>query len=259
MLYGLKILSKFANKKYRDEYGAFLVEGEKSVEEALEANAEVLQLVVTEHFLQRHPEFAKLSKVRNFFDRNWVLRLSESDFRQLSDTVTPAGVMAVVKKPEVHLEMLKGGKILAILEDIRDPGNLGTMIRTADWFGVDGLILVGGADPYQSKVVRSSMGSLFHVPLFLSQDITEEIKELKAIGFTLISTRPELSAGAKFTTISAEKSCFIFGNESRGTSADLDELADQTYSIPKIGHAESLNVAVSFGIAMYSIAKETAR
>lgn len=144
---------------------------------------------------------------------------------------------------------------MVLLEDVRDPGNVGTMIRTADWFGVDGVIFVGGADPYQPKVVRSSMGSIFHVPIFISENIEAEISKLKEFGFELVVTRPEVADAQLPPALSKQKLCIAFGSEAHGTSVKLDNLADRALSIKKFGQAESLNVAVSFGIVLNDLRK----
>lgn len=254
---GHKALAKLDRKKFREECGVFLVEGKKGVMDALEAGAEVEELVMTDRFVHEQREFCQHTKVRSFFDTHKVLSLSDGSFVQLADTTTPQGVLAVVKMPQLALSSLLSGKTLAILDDVRDPGNVGTIIRTADWFGIDGLIFAGGADPYQPKVVRASMGSLFHMPLYVSEDILEDLKELKSSGFKLVVTRPELADLPSTALPDSEKLCVIFGNESHGTSDEVDALADQAFGLPRFGKAESLNVAVSFGLVMYELKKTT--
>src|SRR5688572_20771158 len=148
-MYGLKLLQKLDQKKYRDELGCFLVEGKKGVLDAVEAGAEVIQLVATDSFVRSQVEFCQQPQIKPFFKDRKVIEVGESGFAQMADTATPQGIAAVVKKPTTELSDLLKGKTLALFDDIRDPGNMGTMIRTADWFGVDGIIFYGGADPYQ--------------------------------------------------------------------------------------------------------------
>lgn len=255
-MFGPKVLQKLQQKKYRQEYGYFLVEGKKGVLDAVHSSAEVVQLVATDQFVWEQQEFCQLPVVQAFFQSGAVLELPVSEFARFADTTTPPGIAAVVKIPQVLLSSLYSGQLIAVLEDIRDPGNLGTMIRTADWFGVDGLLLVAGADPYQPKVVRSSMGSIFHLPLIESQDIVSELATLKQQGFQILVTRPELQAEKIPSKKLLEKKCVIFGNEAEGTSAQLDALADESLTIPRFGQAESLNVAMSFGIVMYSLTEK---
>jgi len=241
---GLKILSKLSQKKYRSEYGCFIVEGKKGVLDAINSKQEIIQLIMTKKFSRDEEDFGgNLEKVI----------VDDRDFARIAETITPSGIAALVKMPKFNLSKVQNEKIIVVLEDIRDPGNLGTMIRTADWFGVDGILLIGGADPYQSKVVRSSMGSIFHLPLITSQDPQKDLLQLKKNGFQIVVTRPELANKKESETRLSQKIAIVFGNESNGTSSEIDNLADSSLSIPKYGKAESLNVAVSFGILINSI------
>jgi len=252
MLYGLKALSKLQQKKFRQEYGIFLVEGKKGVEEAVAAGAEVIGLVASEQFVRQTPEFVHHATIKPFFAKNDVLTLNDTEFSRLADTTTPQGIMAVIQRQPTKLADLTKAKTLVVFEDIRDPGNVGTMIRTADWFGVDGILFIGGADPYQPKVVRASMGSFFHLPMYEVEDIEDDVDLLKDAGFTIIVTRPEKTEQL-LPLDPKQKICVVFGNESHGTSAQIDQLADRSFTIPKFGNAESLNVAVSFGVALYAL------
>ncbi len=238
-MFGLKIISKLNQKKYRSEYGCFIVEGKKGVLDAIASGKEIIELVMTRQFASFEEDFGENQE---------KLIVDDRDFARLAETVTPSGIAAVVRMPSYSLADLEKGKFIAVLEDIRDPGNLGTMIRTADWFGLDGILLLGGADPYQSKVVRSSMGSIFHIPVVSSQNPVEDLSSLKKSGFEVVVTRPELAGAKQEKSKLGDKIALVFGNESQGTSREIDELADRSLSIPKYGQAESLNVAVSFGI-----------
>lgn len=252
-MYGHKILAKLDQKKYRDEMGVFVVEGKKGVADAIASQAKIVQLVVTDRFIHQNRDFCQQPAVQKFFQSRNVLTLNDGAFAQLSETTTPQGILAVVKKPETTLASLLKKQTIAILDDIRDPGNVGTMIRTADWFGVDGLLCIGGADPYQPKVVRATMGSIFNLEIYSSDDLDQELTELKAARFTLVVTRPELADASSDPLPKTDKIAIAFGNESRGTSPQLDEAADQSFSLPKFGKAESLNVAMSFGIVLYEL------
>lgn len=254
-MYGLKVLNKLNQKKYRQEFNCFIVEGKKGVFDAVNSGAKVVQLVASDSFIRQQKDYCNLPEIKTFFDRQNVLIISDSDFSRLVETVTPQGVAAVVEIKAIGLDLLKDGRLLVLLEDIRDPGNLGTMIRTADWFGVDGVILAGGADPYQPKVVRSSMGSIFHTPVFISQNIESEISFLKNNDFQVVVTRPETEDLEPLLPLSEQKQCIVFGSEAHGTSAKLDAMADRALSIKRFGQAESLNVAVSFGIVINEVKK----
>lgn len=245
----LKTLQKLSQKKYRQESGLFVVEGKRGVLDALQAEADIRAVVMSESF-QRSLD-SVLAQELGGKRAQLVQVIDDGSFAKLSDTTTPQGILAVCTIPEYSLSDFYGYKKVAVLEDIRDPGNLGTMIRTADWFGLDGILLLKGADPYQPKVVRSSMGSLFHVPI-LSLPNIESIAEFQKRGFSLIVTRPESNT----TTVSPNIQpplLVAFGSEAHGTSDQLDTLADASISIPKHGAAESLNVAVSFGIIWHEL------
>ena len=123
LMFGLKILSKLNQKKYRHEYGCFIVEGKKGVNDAIASGKEIIQLVMTR-------QFANLEK--DFSSNQEILIVDEKDFAKLAETVTPSGIAAIVKMPNDTLATIKKTKLIAVLEDIRDPGNLGTIIRTAD-------------------------------------------------------------------------------------------------------------------------------
>lgn len=250
---GMRVLPKLLQKKYREEYQSFLVEGKRGVIDALQAQAQVTQLIMTRQFTQQHRDYCQQSEVQEYMQRDKVLYVSETDFARLSETTTPQGIAAVIHFPHVSLDNFSESTLIAVLEDVRDPGNLGTMIRTADWFGVDGIVLLGGADPYQPKVVRSSMGSLFHTLIYTSHDYVADIATLKNQGFCVIVTRPELAGTTVAVDAKQQKVCVVFGNEAHGTSSEVDQLADSAMSIPKYGDAESLNVAVSFGIVLYEL------
>lgn len=286
---GYKSIAKLDKKKYRQLYKSFLVEGKKTVLEAVQSDQNVIQLLVTANFKKTHPEYMQLSAIKAFEKKQSLVELSEKAFFELTETVTPQGIAAVVSLPEYSLGELLKSPFLALLDDVRDPGNLGTIIRTADWFGLGGILAIGGADPFQPKVVRASMGSIFRVPILAVDSIGEIIDKLHKAQFSLVVSRPEISdellekqLGIRGQTIESfheslhqkgrniqektqfnslyeireqisktsanTKLCVAFGNEARGTSLQVDRAADYTVSIPQFGNAESLNVAVSFGI-----------
>jgi TrmH family RNA methyltransferase len=246
--FSIKEISKLDSKSVRDQEGVFLVEGKKVLAEVYLAGLPVIQVLTTEKFLREQHEFLQLYKI----NRHDVTIISDQNALRITGTKTPQGVFAVVKKPETQLFDLLKYNFLVVLENIRDPGNLGTILRTADWFGVKGVIVSeDGADPYNDKVVRSAMGSLFHLDVYSSYSLVDDLQELKDAGFKLIATRPEAPTTLQAADLS--KFALVMGNESLGTSAEVDGLADVTYSIPKYGNAESLNVAVSFGIVTQKI------
>lgn len=235
---------KLHKKKGRNDHGLFLVEGKKIVEEVLKSGWQIQQLFLTEKFQTLQSAFIETHHLTSVP----TVTASDSNIARLSSTETPSGIVAVVRLPKQP--EIKGSKIVAF-ENIKDPTNLGTMIRTADWFGCD-LILTSstGVDPFNDKVIRASMGSLFHVPVVSVLNLIEILKQLKQQGVILITSRPEATSTL---TYSPNRYCLIVGNESNGTSPEVDTLATQTLSVPGSGNAESLNVSVSFGIMLYQL------
>lgn len=249
--YSAKEITQLQKKSVRDEEGVFLIEGKKILAEAVAAGYDVFQVLATQKFMREQRDFLQsIPQLRNM----QITEIAEHTAERISTTKTPAGIFAILPKPEYSFDDIKQKQRIVILENVRDPGNLGTMIRTADWFGVEAVIVSdNGVDPFNDKVIRAAMGSLFHIPLYISLSLVDDIEELKKDGFTMVVTRPEGSSTS--LPQKNQKVGFIFGNESLGTSPEIDRLADSSYAIPKLGKAESLNVAVSFGIVLYELTK----
>jgi TrmH family RNA methyltransferase len=249
-LISLKEATKLKKKSYRTELGAFLIEGKKIFLEAVASHLEVRQIWLTGSFQSQQREFLDQIQLRQY---NFDL-ISDHHAQLLADTTTTPGFFALIGKPEHDLNLLGQQKMVVVLENIRDPGNVGTMIRTADWFGAGGVICVAGADPWGEKVIRSSMGSVFHLPIWSFDQIGMTLQTLKHANFTIMVTRPE--AKSAVSTDPVQKLAVVMGNESTGTSVTADQTADITYSIPQFGQAESLNVGVSLGITLFDLSKQ---
>jgi len=252
--YSIHDLVKLEKRRFREEEGVFLIEGKKILAEAQTANLELVQVLVTEKFLQQQTDFVREQHLQQYP----LMHVSESNLARLAGTVTPQGIMAVVKKPATTLAQLVNTDFVVVCDNIRDPGNLGTIMRTADWFGVKGMLISrDGVDPYHDKVVRATMGSLFHLQIVVSENLVADCEKLKEAGFLIVVSRPEANSTLPAATNKQNKICLVLGNESVGTSVGIDEIASATMTIPRYGEAESLNVAVSFGIMMSELRKET--
>ncbi len=248
--YSVKEISKLEKRSFRDQEGVFVVEGKKILSEALRAGAQLVQVLATEKFAGSNREF--LQELR--LPQGSLTIISEYNASRLAATETPSGLLAIVQKMTVNLEDALNHDRIAIFENVRDPGNLGTMLRTADWFGVKSVIISHeGVDMYNDKVLRATMGSLFHVSIYVSQNLVSDVQKIKTAGFSIMVTRPE--AKTTLPSPAPKKLAMIIGNESLGTSSEIDTLADFTYAIPKFGQAESLNVAISFGIILYELTR----
>ncbi|OGX80199.1 RNA methyltransferase [Exiguobacterium sp. SH31] len=235
----IKRLKRLMTKKGRQESGQFLVEGEHLVDEAIRAGR-LVQLIMGESYRPK-------SSWR--LDEMPVLELSDHVADLLSETEKTQGVFAVVKMTPVERKM----KHVLVLDRIQDPGNLGTMIRTADAAGFDTVFLgKGTVDPFNAKVVRATQGSLFHVNI-QSVDLLETLPELKSLGFHVYGTA--LSKAKSYDQVAFnDQVALVIGNEAQGVHDDVLALCDTRVHIPVIGEAESLNAAVAAGILMYRIA-----
>ncbi len=253
-----KLLSikKLKQKKYRDEEGKFLVEGEHVTEEALLSNWQVDALLVTESFLKKDLSNRFILSARQ--RKSELYLITEQELDKITDAVTAQGVAAIISKKEYQLDNVlpkRKDSIVVVLDQVNDPGNLGTIVRTCDWFGVDALMVSkNSVELFSPKVIRSTMGSLFHFPIVTDVDLTELIRLLKKNGYTIFMALVDAPKYLKEVTF-PNKSALVFGNESHGISSEFMNYADNKVSIKKYGKAESLNVAMACGIFLSHIRK----
>ncbi|MEK4304994.1 TrmH family RNA methyltransferase [Oceanobacillus sp. FSL K6-0251] len=232
----IKGLKKLHQRKYRKQMNAFLVEGEHLIEEALTSDWEVKELIVSEEVAV--PDMAKHLP---------VTEVTKQVFKELSFTASPQGMMAVV---EIKKEEAVNGEVVVLLDAVQDPGNAGTIIRTADAAGADGIILGSGCvDLYNDKVIRATQGSIFHLPI-IHADLEEKLLRLKEADYRVWATALEKAENYKDLPI-PQKIALIFGNEGAGVKESLLEKADERVTIPILGKAESLNVSIAAGVLLY--------
>jgi TrmH family RNA methyltransferase len=175
----------------------------------------------------------------------------------MSDTVTPQGLLAVCRQFPVSLDTLLAGspRLIAILEEVRDPGNAGTIIRAADAAGADGVILTGGSvDAYNPKVVRSTTGSIFHVPLAQGTTLDAALTRVKAAGIQVLAADIKGDDLPDVRAMLSQPTAWLFGNEARGLSDESLALADRAVKVPIYGHAESMNLATAASVCLYESA-----
>ncbi len=278
----VKEVANLKQKKYRTESGIFFAEGLRAVQEAVQY-ADVTELFYTEAEAGRLDEVLKAAgnvpadtkeKSENKKNANHnnagttkkrneaangirMYQVDEKVMAKLSDTKAPQGVLAVIRTPELNLRQLRPGTAsdnnapVIILDRVQDPGNLGTIIRTADAVGALGLILLEGCvDAYSPKVVRASMGSLFHLPVV--QDVTAEeaLTWCYRNGYEPAATALKNAQNVYKADIS-KKMAFLFGNEANGVAEELQAAAETRLFIPMAGLAESMNVAMAAGIILF--------
>jgi len=245
MVKKLKLLS---SKKGRKRFGEFIVEGAKFVA-CIPKSREITGVFVSESFYNSH-------EYDEFSEKDAVV-LKDNIFSLVCDTITPQGILAVVKTKEISLDELfcDENAFIVIACNLQDPGNLGTLIRTADAAGASGVIVsMDSADIYSPKVVRSTAGSLFNIPVVLS-DIESEIGLLKQHKINIIAT--DLSAEiSPYEADLRAPLAILIGNEANGLSKELLGQADLRVKLPMIGKAESLNASVASGVLMYEVLRQ---
>lgn len=236
-------IRQLAHKKYRQEYGEFIAEGARSICTLLESGFEVVSVVYARSYAAKGRLLGHANE----------LCVPDALFDKLCDTGSPQGVLAVVRQR--FADFSPTGTLYVYCDHIADPGNLGTIARTADAFGFDGILLSPGcADVYAPKTVRATMGSIAYVPLF--QSGIEQLAALRSAGFGV--TASALSAGAQslYEMEFRGKHVLVVGSEANGASEEVLRLCDSMVTIPMYGGAESLNAAVAAAVLMYEMKKQ---
>lgn len=234
----IKMLMEKARARRKEQL--FVVEGIKMVEEI--PSGRLQEIVVSESFHNNNPS--------KFSD---AIIISDKLFKDITDTVTPQGVLAIVKMNDYAVEDLFGNNsgCVIILDHLQDPGNMGTIIRTAEAAGVAGIIMTkDSVDFYNPKVVRSTMGAIFRVPIIVVDDLLSAIAALKSDGFNCIAAHLDGEIVSEINW--PAQTAFMIGNESKGLSDEVANKADRLVKIPMEGKVESLNAAVAAAILMYS-------
>jgi TrmH family RNA methyltransferase len=232
--------------KERKATGQFVAEGLQCAREALKSNSgpRIETLYVTTNGRTKIEEFANLSSFN-------VVDISDEVMKEMSETITPQGILAVCTIPQVNLSslILNGSLRFIYLSEIQDPGNAGTIVRSADAFAMDAVITSpGSVDMYSPKVVRSTAGSLWHIPVFESIDIAEVL----GMGFNAFSLGAAGSKSLSQYQMSGD-TLAVFGNEARGLSTGQNMDSIDVVSIPMPGNAESLNLSAAASIVMYHL------
>ena len=247
-------VAKLTKKDARSSTGLFLLEGPQGLKEALDRPKLIVELYATEDAVERYPDL--FERAENA--RIQVQLVSEPVLKALTDTTTPQGVVAVCEQIDVTLQDIIDAKpqLVALLANIRDPGNAGTVLRAADAAGADAVIFsVNSVDVYNPKVVRSTTGSLFHLPFAVDIEIADAISALKAAGLQVFAANagadqiPDLLEGTL-----AKPTTWVFGNEAWGFEQSTLDLVDREVGVPIYGAAESLNLATAASICLYASA-----
>ncbi|MEB2300868.1 RNA methyltransferase [Lysinibacillus xylanilyticus] len=233
-------------RKERERSGEFIVEGFHLVEEALKNKEQVLQLIVREGV-----DLPMLWPIDNVA----TIEVTAAVVKEFAETETSQGVFAVCKQPLLEDDVMASWRKVLLIDAVQDPGNIGTMIRTADAAGLDAVILGKGcADIYNPKTLRSAQGSHFHIPV-LRGDLEEWIEQLQDNDVPVFGTALDEDAVVYSDIEHTGAFAIMMGNEGSGIQPQLLSMTDQNIIIPILGQAESLNVAVATGIVLYGFVK----
>jgi len=247
----LQYYSSLLTKKYRRAENKFIVEGKKSVLEGLVSSYECEIIFITNKFHEENEDtIVEIAKKKKKIET-----MKQKDFQKIADTKTPQGIAAVFLKPKqlFSADSFVDDEIIVMLDNISDPGNFGTIIRDCDWFGIRNILLSENIVDYTNpKVIRSSMGSVFHINIY--ENVQEnQLNILKAEGFEILCA--DTVGENVFTYRSEKKEILILSSESHGPSKEIERLSDKKISIPKIGSGESLNVASASAVILALLTK----
>jgi TrmH family RNA methyltransferase len=253
----VKLAASLKQKKYRDETGLFTIEGVRLVEEAIASGWGIEACFFTEESVSKQ-------RIRQMIDdlalqEVKLLQITNEIFDKIAETEQPQGILSLVRKKQYTLSDALGGKkvpLIVILESIQDPGNVGTLIRTADAAGCSGVILTKGcADVFAGKTARASMGSLFHLPITAGVESSEILSALRQSGIALLAT--SLATRNLYYEVDMNRPvAIVFGNEGSGVRAEILEAANDLMYIPIFGKAESLNVAASAAVILFDAMRQ---
>ncbi len=252
----MRAVAKLTKRSARADTGQFLLEGPQAVREALAYRPEaIVELFATPTGWERHPDIRSAASEAGV-EAQYV---TEDVLSAMADTVTPQGLVAVARQTPTALKDIFAAKpqLITICQEVRDPGNLGTIIRASDAAGADAVILTGRTvDPYNPKVVRSTTGSLFHLPIAVGGDLEDVVQRAHAAGITVLAADVK---GDDFLEVRssgglAEPTAWLFGNEARGLEEWSLNLADRVLKLPIFGRAESLNLATAASVCLYESA-----
>lgn len=237
-------------QKTRRSEGCFVVEGKKIIQEAPKDLID--EIYVSESFAKENKDYL------DYLPSERCEKVSDKVLKHMSSFVTEQGIIGVLHQRKLSFDQLRFDKqpLFIVLENLQDPGNMGTIIRTADAINARGVILsTGCVDIYNPKVVRATMGSIFRVPIFVDMDIIKALKQLKENAITIYAAH--LKGEQFYDELSyVESTCFLIGNEGNGLTNETAHCANQFVKIPILGQVESLNASIAAGVLMYEAIRQ---
>ena len=249
----IKHIRKLKDKKYRDESNEYVVEGVKLVEEAVKENAKIKQIIVCEDTTRTYEipthimlEIAKYE----------CISVSDKIFNIITQVTNPQGIMAIIEKNAQNAKIDYTQDIIVVLDDVQDPGNLGTILRTVDSANLGQIIISkNSADCYNTKVVRSTMGAIFRLNIIETDDLVDTLEKMQKNKFEVVVT--SLDTTNNIYDIEYKNKVIVIGNEANGVSKEVQNIADKKVKIPMLGKTESLNAAVATSIMIYEYVRRT--
>ena len=246
----IKHICKLKEKKYRNEYRQYLIEGVKLLKEAIRENVNIKYIIINEQEI----EIIKTQLAKELETRDY-LQVSNKIFKIISEVENPQGILAVIEKNEKEYQIDYSQNIILALDDIQDPGNLGTIIRTADSVGLTQILISKGTvNPYNSKVIRSTMGSIFRINIIECENLVKVLEDIKKNNYKIIATSIETKESIYDTRLNQK--VIVIGNEANGISKEILEIVDEKLTIPMLGKTESLNASVATGVILYEYVRQ---
>lgn len=243
-----KYIKSLMQKKARQKNGEFTVEGIKSVRDSVEAGWDISMIAVSDEFAE--------TEVFDYPDGVSVYRIPKQIFTPLCDTETPQGIIAVLKMKKAGDFKADTDKVYIYCDSVSDPGNLGTIIRTADAAGIGGVLLSEGCtDIYAPKTIRATMGSFFHIDIY-EKFSYEMLEKIKNTGFKIVSGALVDDSISHTQCDMTKPTVLVVGNEANGVSKAVLDMSDECVKIPIVGRAESLNVSIAAAVLMYEALRQ---
>ena len=248
----IKHIKKLKDKKGRDISNEYVIEGIKLIQEAIQENVNIKQIIVCDDCDKTESIPKDLMYEIAKYDCIYV---TKKIFKYISEVQEPQGILAVIEKNNLDREIDYSQDIIVALDDVQDPGNLGTILRTVDSIGLTQILVSKGtADSYNPKVVRSTMGAIFRIKIIECEDLEKTLKEIKKHKFKVVVT--SLQTENSIYEINYNKKVIVIGNEAKGVEKNIQELADEKIKIPMLGKTESLNASVATGIVLYEYVRQ---
>ena len=248
----IKHIKKLKDKKERDSSNEYVIEGIKLIQEAIQENVNIKQIIVCDDCDKTESIPKDLMYEIAKYDCIYV---TKKIFKYISEVQEPQGILAIIDKNNSDSEIDYTQDIIVALDDVQDPGNLGTILRTVDSIGLTQILVSKGtADSYNPKVVRSTMGAIFRIKIIESEDLEKTLREIKKHKFKVVVT--SLQTENSIYEINYNKKVIVIGNEAKGVEKNIQELADEKIKIPMLGKTESLNASVATGIVLYEYVRQ---